>query len=67
MKKLLLIITASLLVTSCARDSSYPKFDHVELCSPLTGQAYLVGDGTGDTTFVRIAPQFDPMCKTCSN
>lgn len=57
MKKLLPLM---LLLSGC--HAANRAADDKVLCDPTNGDAYYVEPNVGDTSFVRLSPQFKPLC-----
>mgnify|MGYP005613556155 CR=1 FL=1 len=57
------LVVACFALVACSRSPENAAADEKVLCDPLTGDAYFVRPGVGDTSFVRRHPVMAGLCK----
>lgn len=57
------LMVACFALVACSRSPENAAADEKVLCDPLTGDAYFVRPGAGDTSFVRRHPGMAGLCK----
>ena len=63
MSAMLGLMVACFALVACSRSPENAAADEKVLCDPLTGDAYFVRPGAGDTSFVRRHPVMAGLCK----
>ena len=56
-------IAVAALLAGCFRNPENAAADERVLCDPLTGDAYFVRPGAGDTSFIRPNKTMAALCK----
>ncbi len=57
------LVVACFALVACSRSQENAAADEKVLCDPLTGDAYFVRPGVGDTSFVRRHAAMAGLCK----
>lgn len=60
--KYFLALICMLVLAAC--DKAYHEADNTILCDPITGTAFHVKRGAGETSFVQRSPKYDLLCRS---